>query len=531
MPEMPSFDTNRLIKNRLAHCIAWLNERVHPVFVLFFVILLNRLHLPLSGGEEHYLSFALQQYDPSWIPNSFTYTEFPGTRLLFQTLTGFFVHQFGFMATAIAGRLIVFVFIGFPLARLFRLFQLNNLTILIIVQGFLLTNQSFFADEWILRTFEPKAPAYVFLFWALLFFMFRQYLLMAVALAFSAWFHLLVGGWCMVGVMLVMILSRVPFKQWVSAGVLFAAMLLPLIWYLWPVLMEQVASGEKMNQVYVYFRLKHHLGLFDSYAYFVQKHLAGVIVAFLVLLVQPLLFKRLRNPMSRTLVLLNGTFLALALVFVLLAWIDMQFLDKAGSMGLTYYPFRMMSVSLFLTIVLGVVFLKEHCSGFSRWVKYLAGIALTILVVRSVVNIRDLAEDLKPDHAMEALVNAAQMVSEPGDVFLLLHPGYPVETSFGRLSQREPYVVFKYVPAGGAKLAEWHRRIGIVESLENDPSGIHPLALQEGIQFVFSRYPVTNSLMELCWHSSSYYLYRVLSSSPTKDQSTIQNPVHQIHNE
>lgn len=521
---------NSFKKNRLSISIKWLNENLHPAVVIFIVICLNRLHLPLSGGEEHYLSFALQHYDPQWIPNSFTYTEFPGTRLLFQVITGFFVERFGFMTIAIAGRLIVFTLISFPLTRLFRLFGFNNILILIIVQGFLLTSQSFFADEWILRTFEPKAPAYVFLFWGLLFLLSRQYLLMAIALAFSAWFHLLVGGWFMLGALCVMILQKKSFRQWFSAGALFALMMLPLLIYLWPVLAGQISNGESMNHVYVYFRLKHHLGLFDTYDYFVQKHLAGVIVALIVLLFQPYLYRRFADPLFRTLVLLNGVFLALAMVFVILAWVDMQFLNKSGGLGLTYYPFRMMSVSLLITIIQLTLFLREHLPAFKRVVMVLATSAVIVLLVRTFVNVKVLIDDLQPVPEIEEMYHVVNRVSKPGDVFVLLHPDYPTATSFSRLSRRENYVVYKYVPAGTWKLAEWYRRIGVVERMENEPSTIHTLASREGIRYVFSRYPITDQPLELCWKSSFYYLYQVLCVNPEMELEELQFPEKPLSN-
>ncbi|MFO7722328.1 MAG: hypothetical protein R6V49_03805, partial [Bacteroidales bacterium] len=291
---------------------------VHPAWLIFGLLLLNKTYLTLNGGEEQYLAYALQQYNPDWVPNSFSVTEFPGTRLLFQTITGFFVYHFGFLATAFTGRVLVFLLMSFPLARIFRHFGFSTLTMLVLMQFFLITKQSFFADEWIFWGFEPKAPAYVFLFWGLLFLLEKRFLLMAVALAFSSWFHLLVGGWFFAGAMILMLFSRRPVREMAATAGLYMAMMLPLVIYLWPLIASSYDTGTHINldQVYVYFRLKHHLGLFDSYGYFVSKHLPGVAAAAAALVWQIVLLRKVGDAGFRLMTKLNVIFLSLALAFV-----------------------------------------------------------------------------------------------------------------------------------------------------------------------------------------------------------------------
>ncbi len=491
--------------------LKWL-ERVHPAALIFVVLCLNRIAVTLNGGEEHYLAYALQHYNPDWIRDSFTYNEFPGTRLLFQTITGFFVDKFGFQTTAVAGRILVFALSAFPLARIFRYFNLPNYAVLIIVQLFLLNKQSFFADEWIFWGFEPKALAYIFIFWGLLLFFERRYTLMAVALACSAWFHLLVGGWFFAGSLIAMLILKVRFRELAVSVSVFLAMMLPLILYLWPLLSFNNLNLN-LNYIYVYFRLKHHLGIFYSYDYFIGKHLGGVTIAFLVLLAQFPLICRSGKGSFRSLSILNAVFLSIALFFVVIAWMDLEFFNRSGGFGLKYYPFRMMSISLFITVMQIIWLLRfrlRHlvwCNGIMFVLLILSFVALG---VRTGLRVDEISRSLKPDLYLDEFVREVKKASSPGDVFVIMNPDYPTATTFSRLTRRENYVVFKYVPAGTEKLAEWYRRLKVVRFMSDNPRLMYKTAVKENISFILAREQVNDPGLRLIWPSALYFLYEVI---------------------
>jgi hypothetical protein len=492
----------------------------HPAWFIFGILLLNKASLMLNGGEEQYLAYALQHYNPDWVPNSFSVTEFPGTRLLFQTITGFFVYHFGFHATAFAGRVIVFLLMSFPLARIFRHFGFSNLMMLVLLQFFLITKHSFFADEWIFWGFEPKAPAYAFLFWGLFFLLERRYLLMAIALAFSTWFHLLVGGWFFGAAMVLMLFQRQTVRELASTAGLYLAMMLPLLIYLWPLIAAPMTTDSTLNldRVYVYFRLKHHLGLFDSYSYFIQKHLPGVAAAFIALIWQLYLMRRIKDPVMQTLTRLNVIFLVLAMAFVVAAWADMALFDKLGGLGLKYYPFRMMAVSLLITMMQGFWVLRgiaDRRPAMQSIVAITAICTLLLFGARSASTVRQSVKALSPDPEMEALFDVVRSISEPGDVFILLWPEYNTTTSFIRKTARENYVVFKFVPAGTAKLAEWYRRIQVEQEMVYHQDRILSISDAEGISFVISGKLLKDSGLSPVWQSKHYYLYDLRKPNAT----------------
>ena len=63
---------------------------------------------------------AKQFINPEWISNSFTLTEFAGTRIAFQLIVGTLLQWVDFETMAFYGRLLNFALISIPLAMLFK---------------------------------------------------------------------------------------------------------------------------------------------------------------------------------------------------------------------------------------------------------------------------------------------------------------------------------------------------------------------------------------------------------------------------
>lgn len=56
--------------------LSWL-EKIDSRLLIFVVLICNNLAFPLSGGEEQYLQYAKQWFQPEWIPGSFTLPNLP----------------------------------------------------------------------------------------------------------------------------------------------------------------------------------------------------------------------------------------------------------------------------------------------------------------------------------------------------------------------------------------------------------------------------------------------------------------------
>ena len=138
--------------------------------IIFITLVANKLALPISGNEEDYLGFAMQFFNPGWIRNSFTLSDFPGSRLFFQLIVGWPLQFLPWETALCLFRFINFFLLAVGLAFLFRKLKLHYLEAFFIFQIYIITAQSFFGGEWIFYGFEPKTLAYIFVFPSLAYF-------------------------------------------------------------------------------------------------------------------------------------------------------------------------------------------------------------------------------------------------------------------------------------------------------------------------------------------------------------------------
>ena len=140
----------------------------HPakwhILLVFAVIVLNKLGIDVSGGEEQYLAFAKQFTNPDWIPGSFTYTEFPGSRLVFQWMVGPIMQVLSFEVATLVFRTLNFALIAVPIGLILKRLNVSILLSFLFIQVFVLSIQNFVGGEWIIKSFEPKSIAYAFVF-------------------------------------------------------------------------------------------------------------------------------------------------------------------------------------------------------------------------------------------------------------------------------------------------------------------------------------------------------------------------------
>ncbi len=186
-------------------------ERIDVRLLVFILLCLNFLSFRVTGNEEVYLALSRQYMDPSWIPDSFMFTEWPGTRYLYQVMAGFTLKHLTFEQVAIGGRLLVFLIIAFPVGGLFKRLKIPNLAVILLFQLYLI-RQNYFAGEFIFGDFEPKSLAYIAVFYGLNSLFDRKYLMAAICAVISSYFHILVGGWFF---LLVFLFTLFYVKSWI----------------------------------------------------------------------------------------------------------------------------------------------------------------------------------------------------------------------------------------------------------------------------------------------------------------------------
>lgn len=481
--------------------------------LIFLVLCLNELGFDLHGNEERYFGLALHFFDPQWVPDNFHFKDFPGTRLLFQWITGPFVKAEGFEFTAFMGRLLSFSAMSIPLGLLFKKLRSGFIEVLAVFQFFLLTDQAFFGGEWLFDGYEAKTIAYIFFFFALYFFSCKRYLYVAFHLLLATYFHFLVGGWGFVALLLFLLMQR-EYKTLWKAGLLYILPLLPFVLYLYSGYFQDVPDlgGSDPDGVYCYERVPHHLGLFKSMDYFWHFHMMGVLMTAGVFVLGILIYKKL-SPEARQLDRLMLLFFGINLLFVGVAYLDRYHLGSSCSMFLKYYPFRTNSPGMLISFILASSLFRDHSCGAS-WRRFVAIPLLLVLVVIGVKeggrNIKDSIE-YDRNHAFNEICEYVDEHTPKDAQFLLLDISQWSREymSFIRKSERSNFFVFKFMFGSKERMHEWWKRKELYEKLEEDPGTLEKIRAEYDPDYVLTSASYEGESFKRVYQNKDYKLYEL----------------------
>jgi len=482
--------------------------------LIFSILCINKLGFKLSGGEEQYLAMAKQFMYPSWIPNSFTLTEFAGTRIVFQFFVGLALKWADFEVVAFFARLINYALISIPLAMLYKRLRFGYVLVFISFQLFVMSDQSLLGLEWMFNTFEPKTVAYIFLFYALNKVLDKQYSQAAIFLALSTHFHILVGGWFLVALVLHLLLLK-RIREGFRLILIYGLLCLPFAVYLFYgyFLDPPPDTDVNLDWVYVYFRLPHHLGIFKSSGYFMEHHFVGVILTALALGAGLWLFKKQTDSKLRMVNSLMLIMFGINLFFVLVAWVDHKLLDSSGGLMLKYYPFRTNSLATFILFILLLNKAENYLSGrsFYKPVKQsVVGVFMLLTIVQGVNNVkRNL--NFPEDVAFDEMAFHIKKHTDKKAVFMLtdIRHNSDLYSSFGRKAERENFVVYKFVAAEKDKLLEWYKKYNVLSTISGDINRLPEFLEDYEIDYVLSRKEYNHVQLKPEYNNSTYYLYKV----------------------
>ena len=229
--------------------------------LIFMLLISNYCIYGLNGNEEMYMQLAKQFYDPTWIRDSFTLTQFPSNRLLYQYFAGFLLEFFKFEVAAQIGRFFIAGLFAFPLARLFRHFKISNLEALLLLQLVFIPQQSFIASSWMFLSFESKGLSYPFILWAIYYLLKNDYLKVVLLAALATYFHVLVGLWFFLAVSLYQVFQSETFKDIIIRGLGYTVLVLPMVAYLASEILFSEAPADfttSIDWIYTYYRNPHH---------------------------------------------------------------------------------------------------------------------------------------------------------------------------------------------------------------------------------------------------------------------------------
>jgi hypothetical protein len=479
-------------------------ERI-PTFVVVFVFLfLQTITYVPDGNEETYLQFSKQFINPHWIVNSFSITEFPGARLLYEYICGWALQFVSFEFLVFFLRTLFCLMYAYAIHNISSLLKVSIYQWLLILQ-ITLWVPSFFSGENIFVGAEPKHFAYLFILFAIQYLLMQEYIKMLFLIIAASLFHILVGGWFFAALCIYFIL----FKQKsifvvIGYGFTYLTLLSPLIYYLMQGIhidSDISFNGLVADNIYAFYRTPHHTGLFKSLDYFYHEHLNGVLALIFSLLLVTIVYKNEKSKNNRLIQFI------IALGILLLFNLTIASFDKEGHF-VKYYPFRMTAVYAFLFYVFVITYFiqSETIQLFKNWILILVFVFSTLHIGLLFYKTWFKKTALKD---FEATTTFIKNNTPKQSVFFYHTNNDDYTLQFTRLTERDRYVVFKFAPAGTNKIYEWYRRMMVADSIVKQPALIFNEQQKVPIDYYLSENEIDNPRFNLVYSNNHYNLYQL----------------------
>ena len=321
-------------------------NKIDTRLLIFLILALNALYPYLKGNEEQYLLNAKMYMQPDFMPDYFNAVDFPLPRVLYLFIVGSMLKVLSFEWTALIGKMVLAFLFAFPFSKFFKHFEIENLSIIWLLQLLYLPNQSVFAGEWIFLSLEGKQIAYLFIFWAITFLLKKQYWKVALFGAIAAYFHILAGFWFLVLFYVYHLFKEKNIKQSISMATLSLILVAPFIYLIASALGTEapiIQNGIHADWIYTSYRNPHHTYIFGNSDYFWKVFARGIIASAVLFLCCIFYFSKNEDDKILQLNGLNITVFSLLTVVIAIGAID------ANGQFLKYYPYRLSAyTSLFM---------------------------------------------------------------------------------------------------------------------------------------------------------------------------------------
>jgi hypothetical protein len=462
----------RLIESS-APRLAWAAAEVGLIVLVFF---LWGGGLPPDANEAHYLSKARHYWDPTWCEGDF-FLDSADAHTVFYWTFGWVAALLSLPTAAWVGRVAMWIFQAWSWRRLSwavaprPLFSVLSGALLI-----LLLDWCELAGEWIVDGVEAKGFAFGFVFLGIEALVRNRWRAMWLLFGAASAFHVLVGGWSVVAAGLAWLAAGKDRPRLIAMLPALAGGFVLALPGLIPGLalsrgVDSVTSAEA-NQIYVYYRLSHHL-LPSSFAPQKYAAYAALLAAGLLLCVLTARAGSVSAGLRRLwLFTAGGLLIGLAGMIVFLA--TQQNPPLAAGL-LRFYFFRLSDALAPLATVLT---LGALLFGWETGRPGLHSLALTaaMLLAAAGVGLRfaDRRQDFRPgadrqslsrrthaEYAPDAIWNSWRRLGEwiqentPSDARFLTPRA---QQTFKWYAQRAEVVTWKDVPQDAAALIEWRRR-------------------------------------------------------------------------
>lgn len=445
--------------------IAQLADRPATSLLLFSamlpLILLIYFPTPMwHPNEEHYFLLA-HQYIASekYQPLFAAFDSADDARFLFNYPVGALVEWLGYEQARGVVRLAMAGIYAVAFAFFFRTLCLSILDSLLVLVAYVLANQTFFAEEWLLDGVEGKTFAYACVLAAFGFFNKDRFGPAVLLLALATYCHFLVGGaWFVFTVALYAAYHR-KMPSWRHIG-LYVLCVAPLVAIVIAGQGGSVARPEGIaytaDYIYSVLRNPHHVAPFAS-RYLLWQWTTGVVLlgCFIAVLGSLYAFGGLSDR-TRALTALVG----LGLLYLVAALI-VTFLDRNTGMVGKFYVFRPASLLFLLCIVIIALFIREKAPINTDAAKLVVAMIMVPMCLWVVAKAKiEQTYFQGPTRAKIATVAAAVQQVVPRDATILTDPALDMTLlALPRKLERATLVHWKFVPSNPRELYEWYKRL------------------------------------------------------------------------
>lgn len=440
----------------------WLDARASPTAITLAVLpILMLLMLPTglpTPNEEYYFQVA----ERFWRPERFgEYSAIfaPSYHLILSNIfIGLPTVLFGYEIGNAVLRIVTAAALAAGLGALFSAWKASALEAVIVVTVFALLGQDLFGGEWLFLSVEGKVFAYVLVFFGLALAFRDRYTPAVCCAAAATYFHIHVGGFWMLVVLLWMWRRN---AGWSRVGKAFAGYTVAVLPLLAAILLqrggETLGVSDPRAVALQIERIAHHIAPFSN-QFILWDWSLGIVLAGGLLLALGVVAPLSTEPSAKD---LNFV------VRVLIAYLFVMLLVSATDVGVrvlrSFLVFRPAS----LTLLLALLALSLAIRGMSARKTLMLGITCVLLpaAVWRIAQAKIEEVLLDPDPATRqdiAEVAAAAREATTPDQIVLVHPahdGGKVERQLSRRAERPTLVNYRFVPSVPRFSQEWLRRL------------------------------------------------------------------------
>jgi hypothetical protein len=411
----------------------------------------NLLFIPSSGGEEAMYVLSKMYFDSSWIQDGFV--DLPVSKYLFRFIVGHASLFLSFDSLIFWFSLLNIFFYAYALTKLFEVLEIKIIAALAMLQIFIFVPEGYLGGEWIFKTFEAKTLAYPFIILSLRQVLLNNYNKAVIPIIFACYFHVLIGGWFLLSILIYELYSNRNIKSTFLFGVKFVLGILPIIILIGiDFYNNKDLDFSEFGNVLAYGRLKGHIGIFEKY------HFPSVL--YLGLLIYIIVFAiSLKGKFQSKIKIINdlNLFSCLIILFALIILsIDTFLLGKKGNIILLAYPFRIAAMSTFYIFLISLNWIHTNCSPIMK--KTILAICILVLPIRLYIEIYK--NKIEHELGFPELTDYIRNHTLENDKFLILNSNpYSYDyLSFIRTTERDNFFVKKFLPVSKGKIYEWNEK-------------------------------------------------------------------------